>query len=345
MNPGRGSAVALLALVALLAGCASHPQGADRARVDSRNVTTASRDGVIAANSRYVIYAPRPEDTLETLAGRFLGSEKRAWEIAEFNGVTSLSPAEPVAIPLEPANPRGVRHDGYQTIPILAYHRIGTRNSRMVLPPEKFEAQLEYLKRHDYTVIRLADVPDFLAGKRALPARSVVITFDDGHVSVHQYAFPLLMKYGYPATFFLYTDFLGAKEALSWAQIREMAATGLMDFQSHSKTHANLSVRLPGETDRDYRRRLDGEVRIASDAIRRNLQVRADYFAYPLGDANQAVLDTLKRADFKLGLTVNPGGNAFFAHPFLMRRTMVFGEYDLAAFEATLQVVRELDLR
>jgi hypothetical protein len=42
---------------------------------------------------------------------------------------------------------------------------------------------------------------------------------------------------------------------------------------------------------------------------------------------------------------VNPGGNAFFAHPFLMRRTMVFGEYDLAAFEATLQIAREADLR
>ncbi len=345
MIPGRRLLVALIALVAALTGCAAHPPGPDRARTDARTTATSSRDGVIAANTRYVIYAPRPEDTLESVATRFLGSATRAWEIAEFNGITSTPTGDAIVVPLEPVNPRGVRPNGYQTIPILAYHRIGTRNSRMVLPPEKFEAQLEYLKRNDYRVIRLSDVPDFLAGKRALPARSVVITFDDGHASVYQHAFPLLMKYGYPATFFLYTDFLGAKEALSWPQIREMAATGLMDFQSHSKTHANLSVRLPGESDRDYRRRLDGEVRVASEAIRRNLQVRADYFAYPLGDANQAVLDSLKRGDFTLGLTVNPGGNAFFAHPFLMRRTMVFGEYDLAAFEATLQIAREADLR
>ena len=108
--------------------------------------------------------------------------------------------------------------DGYQTVPILTYHRIGPAREPMVLTAEAFEAQLEYLKRNDYRVIRLGDLPDFLAGRRALPRRAVVITFDDGHVSSYEYAYPLLVKYGFPATYFLYTDFLGAKEGLSWAR-------------------------------------------------------------------------------------------------------------------------------
>jgi len=300
---------------------------------------------ILASDRQYVVYVPRAEDSLESVAARFLGDPRRAWEISEFNRVVAPTPGEALVVPLEPVNPRGVHPDGYQTIPILAYHRIGSRPSRMSVSAEKFEAQLEFLRRNDYRVIRLADLPDFLDGRRPLPAKSVVITFDDGHVSTYQHAFPLLLRYGYPATFFLYTDFLGAKEALSWPQIREMAATGLMDFQSHSKTHANLWVRLPGESERDYRRRLDTEIRASSETIRRNLGQRVQHFAYPLGDANRAVIDAVGAAKLSLGLTVNPGGNAFFAHPFLLRRTMVFGEYDLAAFEATLQVFRAVDLR
>jgi len=238
-----------------------------------------------------------------------------------------------------------VSADGYQTVPILTYHRLGQRPSRMVLEPDQFEAQLEYLKRNDYRVVRLADIPEFLEGRRPLPRRAVVITFDDGHISSYQYAYPVLLKYGFPATFFLYTDFLGAKEGLGWPQIREMAKSGLIDFQAHSKTHPNLMLRLPGESEQRYRERLDNEIRAPRDVIQRHLTSRVAYYAYPFGDANQAVLDRLSRADYRLGLTVNPGGNAFFAHPLLLRRTMVFGDYDLEAFKSALQVHREADLR
>jgi peptidoglycan/xylan/chitin deacetylase (PgdA/CDA1 family) len=338
------SSVLAISVAVLLGACASGP------RTPPSNTAAGPRSpdaagAVLASDRKYVVYVPLAEDTLESVATKFLREPRRAWEIAAFNRITATTPGEALVVPLEPVNPRGVHPDGYQTIPILAYHRIGTRASRMFVSAEKFEAQLEFLRRNDYRVIRLADLPDFLDGRRPLPPKSVVITFDDGHVSTYQHAFPLLVRYGYPATFFLYTDFLGAKEALSWPQIREMAATGLMDFQSHSKTHANLWVRLPGESERDYRRRLDTEIRASSEAIRRNLGQRVQHFAYPLGDANQAVLDAVGAAKLSLGLTVNPGGNAFFAHPFLLRRTMVFGEYDLAAFEATLQVFGNVDLR
>ncbi len=336
---------ALTASIALLLGaCTAGPRTPQPDAIPPAPDADASGT-VLASNRQYVVYLPRAGDTLESLAAKFLGDPRRAWEIAEFNRVTAVAPAEALVLPLEPLNPRGVGPDGYQTIPILAYHRIGNRASRMFVSAEKFEAQLEFLRRNDYRVIRLADLPDYLEGRRPLPPKSVVITFDDGHVSTYQHAFPLLLRHGYPATFFLYTDFLGAKEALSWPQIKEMAATGLMDFQSHSKTHANLWVRLPGEPERDYRRRLDTEIRASSETIRRNLGQRVRHFAYPLGDANQAVLDAVGGAKMALGLTVNPGGNAFFAHPFLLRRTMVFGEYDLAAFESALQVFRAVDLR
>lgn len=326
----------------LLASCATPPDPAARPGAAAE----ARSEAIIARNDRFVIYAPEAGDTLASVARRFLGAEERQWEIADFNGSATLQRGRIVVIPLQPVNARGVTSTGYQTVPILTYHRVGPRVNRMIVTPDAFEAQLEYLKRNDYRVIRLADLPDFLEGRRPLPKRAVAITFDDGHISSYQYAFPLLKKYGFPATYYLYTDFLGARDALSWAQIEEMHASGLIDFQAHSKTHANLIVKGADESEQRYRERLDVEIRNPRDLIQRHLPARVNQFAYPYGDANETVLERLTQAgNYRLGLTVNPGGNAFFAQPLMLRRTMIFGEHNLSDFRAALQVFREVNLR
>lgn len=336
---------AALACFLIVAGCATPPPPAPSTPPPEAAEAEAPYSGVIARNDRYVIYLPGPEDTLGSLARRFLGNEQRQWEIAEFNDISRIEPEQPVAIPLRPVNPKGVTSDGYQTVPILAYHRVGPRASPMVMPPDTFAAQMEYLARNDYKVIRLGEFLEFLQGRRPLPKRAVVITFDDGHVSAYRHAYPVLKQYGFPATFFLYTDFLDAGEALRWSQIREMAASGLIDFQAHSKTHANLVVRLPGETDQRYRERLDAEIRIPRDLIQRNVAGKVTHYAYPFGDANEAVLERLGQTGYQLGLTVNPGGNPFYAHPLMLRRTMIFGGATLESFRAALQVHVNADLR
>jgi peptidoglycan/xylan/chitin deacetylase (PgdA/CDA1 family) len=339
----RARAFAIAVAAALIAGCATPSRPPEAPAPEPEPV--ARTGGVIASSDRFVIYVPEPGDSLGSIAKRFLGSESRQWEIADFNGVTQAAAGRALSIPLRPLNPRGVFADGYQMVPILTYHRVGPRVSRMVVTPGEFEQQLEYLKRNDYRVIRLADLSEFFEGRRPLPRRAVVITFDDGHVSSYQHAFPLLAKYGFPATFFLYTDFIGAKEALTWTQIREMQKADLIDFQLHSKTHANLIVRLPNESDQRYRDRLDSEVRVARDVVQRNIPGKVTHYAYPFGDANEVVLERLQRADFVLGLTVNAGGNAFFANPLMLRRTMIYGGVDMGTFRAALQVHRDQDLR
>jgi peptidoglycan/xylan/chitin deacetylase (PgdA/CDA1 family) len=302
--------------------------------------------GVIARNARFLVYQPKSDETLATLARTHLGSADRAWEIAQFTQIAEVTPGEPVVVPLRPVNPMGISAKGVQTVPILCYHRVGPRAALMVMPRETFAAQMEYLARNRYNVIRLADLPDFLAGKRALPPRAVVITFDDGHVSSYQHAYPVLRQYGFPATFFLYTDFLGAGEGLNWPQITEMSRSGLIDFQSHSKTHANLMLRLSGESDQRYAERVQTELRVPRELIERNLpDSKVTHYAFPYGDANQTVLDRLVQTGHNLGLTVNPGGNAFFAYPLMLRRTMIFGGASMEAFRASLQVSRDVNLQ
>jgi peptidoglycan/xylan/chitin deacetylase (PgdA/CDA1 family) len=302
-------------------------------------------EGVVARNDRFIIYRPKRDDTLRSLAQHFLGDEGRSWEIADFNRIKELKPGSLVVIPMRPVNPVGVFPDGYQTVPILAYHRFGNKDGKMVVTPEAFAAQLKYLADNEYRVIRLRELVEFLAGRRGVPERAVVITIDDGYASTYQYAFPLLQKYGFPATVFVYTDFVGAKDALSWDQMKEMLSSGLIDIQSHSKSHESLAAMLPGESDRHYRDRLDQEVKVGRDLLQRKLGVDVSIFAYPYGDANAIVVDRVAKADYRLAVTVNPGGNPFFAKPLLLQRTMIFGDHDIEAFKARLQTYHEADLK
>ena len=344
--------------VAALVGCAVNPP-ATTSRDSSPPAPTpppsttapsprpppAVVEGVVAQNDHFVLYRPKRDDTLRSVAQRFLGDEKRGWEIADFNDVKELTSGSLVAIPLRPVNPVGVFPNGYQTVPILAYHRFGEKNGKMVVTPEAFAAQMKYLAENDYRVIPLADLVEFLAGKRSLPHRAVVITADDGYASVYRHAYPVLKQYGFPATVFVYTDFIGAGDALTWPQMQEMIASGLIDIESHSKSHESLVAMLPGESERSYRARVDKELTVGRDVLQRKLGVHISIFAYPYGDASAAVVERAQKADYQLAVTVNPGGNPFFAQPLLLQRTMIFGDHDIEAFKARLQTFREADLK
>jgi peptidoglycan/xylan/chitin deacetylase (PgdA/CDA1 family) len=328
------AALALL-LASLLAACASPPPP-PTVLTPAQPATSGE---ILGRNDRFVIYQPRPNETLRSIAAQFLGAADRDWVIGDFNGLSSPLPGKPLVVPLQP-NPLGVQDDRYQTVPILCYHRFGGAANKMAVSPANFAAQLEWLARNDYRVIRLSQLTGFLQGREALPKRSVVITIDDGYESVHRVALPLLRKYGFPATLFVYSDFIGAGDALSWNQLAELKASGLVDIQAHSKSHRNMIERLAGETDERYRQSLDAEARVPREVLERRLPVQVRQFAYPYGDANEAVLETLTRLQYQLAVTVHPGGNPFFAAPLMLRRTMIFGDHDIDDFKAKLQISR-----
>jgi peptidoglycan/xylan/chitin deacetylase (PgdA/CDA1 family) len=331
-----GAAGFALLLVTLLAACASAPPPAP----PSPGQPNATSGEILGRNDRFVIYQPRANETLRSIAAQFLGAADRDWVIGDFNGLSSPVPGRALVVPLQPPNPLGVQDDRYQTVPILCYHRFGGAANKMAVSPANFAAQLEWLARNDYHVLRLSQLTGFLQGREALPKRSVVITIDDGYESVHRVALPLLRKYGFPATLFVYSDFIGAGDALSWNQLAELKASGLVDIQAHSKSHRNMIERLVGETDERYRQSIDAEARVPREVLERRLPVQVRQFAYPYGDANEAVLETLTRLQYQLAVTVHPGGNPFFASPLVLRRTMIFGDHDIDDFKAKLQISR-----
>jgi len=252
--------------------------------------------------------------------------------------VSQARPGQELVIPLKARNPVGVYAQGYQTVPILCYHRFAGRPGKLAVTPAAFSAQMEYLAQNHYRVISLAELQRFLEGREPLPRRSVVITIDDGYRSTFDVAFPILKKHGFRATVFLYNDFVGAGDAMSWAQMQELSQSGLIEIQPHSKTHSNLVLHLPQETEAQYRDRIQKEVEVPSVTIEGRLSTKIQNFAYPYGDTNETVVEALKHRGFALGLTVTPGGNSAFASPYMLRRTMIFGEDDIGVFASKLAV-------
>ena len=104
-------------------------------------------------------------------------------------------------------------------------------------------------------------------------------------------------------------------------------------------------MRLPGESEQRYAERIESELRVPRDVIEQHVPGKVTHYAFPYGDANQLVLDRLKSTGHQLGLTVNPGANAFYAYPLMLRRTMIFGGASIESFRQALQVFRDANLR
>ncbi len=306
---------------------------------------SSDSSAAIYRSSEFVVLTASRGDTSAALARRYLGDAAKYWVIEDFNNAKNFTPGQEIVIPLRSPNPAGVYANGYQTVPILCYHRFGSDKSKMVVAPDDFARQMEYLAQHDYRVIRISELIEFLQGKRALPKRAVAVTMDDGYKSAYQHAFPVLRRFGFPATIFVYSDYVGAREGLSWKEMQEMTASGLVDIQPHSKTHSNLGVAQPGEDENAYQQRIEAEIQAPLHDISRNLNIPVHTFAYPYGDTNKGVIDQLKQRDYRLAVTVQPGSNAAFAYPYMLQRSMVFGDVDLDGFAKLLGAFQDVDLR
>ena len=294
----------------------------------------------------FVAVAARAGDTLESLAAAWLGDPARAWEIAEYNGVAAAAPGQELAIPLKPFRLGGLTAERYQTVPVLVYHQFGEKSAnRMTVSREAFEAQMRLLREKGYRVIPLAQLVAFAEYRAQLPEKSVVITIDDGWRTMYDIAFPILRKYGYPATLFVYTQLIsGGAKTLSWDQVREMAEQGL-DVQCHTVTHRNLALQQEGESAEQYFAAVRREIGEATGLIEQKTGRRPTVLAYPYGETNGLAIELLRRQGYRAAFTVEREANPFFAPTFRLGRSMIYGDYDLARFEKNLAVSDRQALR
>ena len=264
----------------------------------------------------YILYELQGGETPETLAVDFLGDPEKSWLIEDHNQNVTYKKGQLIVIPLKEQARGGLTINGYQKVPILVYHTFGINcRSSLCMPAKAFDEQMAYLKSHGYRVISLRELVGFLQLEKAIPKKAVVITIDDGYRSVYDIAFPILQKYGFTATLFIYTDFVNIpKSSVTWAQLQEMKSNGF-EVGSHTLSHCNLTKKLENENEEVYLKRVEKELVLSKKMLDEKLNQNTIALGFPYGAYNRTILAISEKAGYKLALSVKKGGNPFFADP------------------------------
>lgn len=205
-----------------------------------------------------------------------------------------LVPDRPAVAP--PRAPDSLR------VPILVYHNIqpasearGIRAADLTMRPEVFAAQMQYLKDEKIPVVSLGALLDALEGKRTLPARAVVLTFDDGRLNQYVNAFPVLRTHGFTATFFPFVHAMDRnKRYFTWAQLKEMQQAG-MTIGSHTALHVRVD-RMKDAA--QMRTEVEGS---RQTLIQRLGPAAGELFAYPFGILATAGDSAVRASGYRAG--------------------------------------------
>jgi peptidoglycan/xylan/chitin deacetylase (PgdA/CDA1 family) len=292
----------------------------------------------------YVVYRLESSETAAQLAERFLGDPRKAWLVEEANPGVAFERDQNVVIPLQRRNRGGVYASGYQTVPILTYHRFADEcQSPLCMPTAVFTEQMRYLKENGYHAITPEDLMAFLEYRQPLPKKSVLITIDDGYRSTYDIAYPILRRSGFTAVLFVYTELIDAAPiALTWNQLVEMKRNGF-SVGSHTIYHSDLTQPKEGESRAEYAARIDKELLGSKQTLDRRLDQETWILAYPYGNHDQKVVASTQQAGYKLGMSVKRGGNAFFANALTLRRDQIL-ERDMPTFIKRLKIFTPLTL-
>jgi peptidoglycan/xylan/chitin deacetylase (PgdA/CDA1 family) len=204
----------------------------------------------------------------------------------------------------------------YKRIPVLLYHQIADTTfdedfHRLAVSAATFETQMEYLYKQGYATVPLDDIVE--NSEDPCMDKKFAITFDDGYLDNYAIAFPILKKYGFTATFFLTTDFLGKYHSwasckpfpyMHWTHAREMLDHGF-SFGSHTCVHPDLTALTDKETER--------ELVVSRKTIEDNLGTSVGHFSYPFGRYNQRIKEMVMNAGYLSACSVSHTDDDLFS--------------------------------
>jgi len=212
---------------------------------------------------------------------------------------------------------------GLLPTPILAYHSLDKSGSLISLDPDIFQQQIAFLASRRYKVLTLSEYGRYLREGRKLPIPSVVLTFDDGFANFLEEGYPALKKYGYRATIFIQTDYIGKKSSFSkdlsfqimgYSDLRFLQKEGF-EFGAHTCSHVSLTG-IPLSRART-------EIVKSKEILGEVLGEEVTSFCYPFGDYNQKIEEIVQGADYQTAVTLDVGNTNSRKNLLALRRVAI----------------------
>lgn len=214
---------------------------------------------------------------------------------------------------------------------ILCYHGIGEDNWAFSVNKKTFEKQINYLKSQKIEFITLSDIEKFLNGEKKITKPSVVITFDDGYKDILEVS-NFLKKKNIKPTLFLLSNTKNANRKelanerpfLSKKEILYLKKNG-WELGSHTATHSDM-FGLNAQ-------QIEKEVIESKRSLEKELGIQIPYIAYPKGRYTHQILNAVKKADYKLGVSMDDGFISKIINKYTIPRIGVDRTHSIAEFK------------
>lgn len=244
--------------------------------------------------------------------------------------------AQPPAEPPAPPEPAAVVPPGRGSVrvPILMYHYIrvnpdpGDRlGFNLSVTPADFARQMDWLAEHEYHPVDFDDLRGYLLGNQSLPAKPVILTFDDGYRDMYTTAYPTLRAHQFKGVSYVVSGFLNSPRYITVEMLLEMDAGGIQ-IGAHTVSHADLTRVSAGN--------LHHEVFDSKAELEALVGHRVVDFCYPAGKFSDAVVRMVQGAGFESATTTEPGVSHSAGDRFVWTRVRVNGGESLQQFAADL---------
>ena len=203
-------------------------------------------------------------------------------------------------------------------VPVLEYHMVDTVEDEdshpYNVPPEDFQAQLDYLQQQGYTTITMLEFIKASRGKYELPAKPIILTFDDGYEDNYAVMLPILEAHGMKAVMYMVTNNIGQPDYLSWDELRDMQERGV-EIGSHTADHEPLADQ-PKAWQND-------QLRLSKLLMEWNGIHTVFSFSYPNGSYDEELPELLRQNNYLSAVTGDAGLNTFQTNPYLLQRVNI----------------------
>jgi len=228
-------------------------------------------------------------------------------------------------------------------IPFLIYHQVVDENFDLTSVPVgerpyylkkiSFIQQMEYLFQKGFKTLTLGEFVEFVKNDRRLPTNSIVLTFDDGHISNYTCVYPILREFNFKATFFVIVEKVGKFESLNWTQVVEMTNNG-MEIGSHTMTHPFLSDLKEEE--------VLWELKRSKEILETHLKKEIDFLSIPREHPRSPWLRIARDYGYKAVCTSYVGLNGLKTNLFALKRIGIKDGLSLMTFSRIVNRDRKI---